>query len=66
MSFWKVLLHFILKPLTRCYDGIYCEGSKLFINWAYSEWDITCSSCTDWRYLDSVRPWEDECRCEHC
>jgi len=66
MSFFKVLMHFLLKPLTRCYDGLVCEGKNWFINWAYSEWDITCSSCTDWRYLDSVRPWEDECHCEHC
>lgn len=59
MSFFKVLMHFLLKPLTRCYDGVYCEGKTWLINWGYSSLDVTCLNCIEERYLDAVRPWEE-------
>lgn len=52
-------MHFILKPLTRCYDGVYCEGKTWLINWGYSSLDVTCLNCIEERYLDAVRPWEE-------
>jgi len=64
IGFWKMLWHFLLKPVTRCLASEACEGT-LVINWAQDEWDVICSPCLDELHLQAVGI-EDQCACEYC
>lgn len=52
LGFWKVLMYFLLKPVTSCASSEACEG-KLLINWARDAWDVTCSSCINLMWCDA-------------
>lgn len=52
LGFWRVLMYFLLKPVTSCASGEACEG-KLLINWARDVWDVTCSSCINLMWCEA-------------